>query len=226
MDMLAKLKKGLIVSCQARPGSPLRLPEVMAAMAKAAEVGGAAGIRANGPADISAIRAVTGLPIIGILKKEYPDSEVYITPTLEDARIVAAAGADILAMDCTDRPRPDGLSVAQAIRLYQRELRLPVMADTSTLQEGLQAAEAGADLVATTLSGYTPYSRQLATPDFELVAGLAERLSLPVIAEGRIASPEAARRALETGAYAVVVGTAITAVDWVTQQYARALKGL
>lgn len=226
MDMLAKLKKGLIVSCQARPGSPLRLPEVMAAMAKAAEVGGAAGIRANGPADISAIRAVTGLPIIGILKKEYPDSEVYITPTLEDARIVAAAGADILAMDCTDRPRPDGLSVAQAIRLYQRELRLPVMADTSTLQEGLQAAEAGADLVATTLSGYTPYSRQLATPDFELVAGLAERLSLPVIAEGRIASPEAACRALETGAYAVVVGTAITAVDWVTQQYARALKGL
>lgn len=226
MDIIGKLNQGLIVSCQARPGSPLRLPAVMAAMAKAAQAGGALGIRANGSEDISAIRAAVDLPIIGIFKNERPGFDVFITSTLQDACAVVAAGADIVAMDATLRTRPDGLTAAQAIRFYKQELKVPVMADISTLEEGLAAAEAGADLVATTLSGYTLYSQQQAEPDLALVSELAERITVPVIAEGRISSPQAARRALDCGAYAVVVGTAITAVDWVTSQYARAIKGL
>lgn len=224
MDNLRTLAKGLIVSCQAKPGSPLRHPQVMAAMAQAAEAGGAVGIRANGAEDIAAIRALVKLPIIGINKIDHAGYEVFITPTLAAARQVAAAGADIIAMDATLRPRPDGLSAAEAIRLYQKELGLPVMADISTLEEGLAAAEAGADIVATTLSGYTPYSPQQEPPDYTLIAELAARIRVPIIAEGRFASPAEARRALDLGALAVVVGTAITAVDWVTQRYVTALR--
>lgn len=224
MDSIGSLKKGLIVSCQAKPGSPLRDPRVMAAMAQAAQVGGAVGIRANGFEDIAAIRAAVTLPIIGIYKLKVAGCEVFITPTLESALEVKAAGADIIAVDATARSRPGGFSPADAIRLYKRETGLPVMADISTLEEGITAAEAGADLVATTLSGYTSYSRQLEGPDFELISELAARITTPIITEGRIASPEDARRALDNGAYAVVVGTAITAVDWVTSRYTSALK--
>lgn len=224
MDHLGTLPKGLIVSCQAKAGSPLRIPQVMAAMARAAEVGGAVGIRANGAEDIAAIRAVVQLPIIGIDKVVYPGYDVFITPNLEAARGVAKAGANIIALDATQRPRPDGLCVAEAIKLYKNELGLPVMADISTLAEGLAAAEAGADIVATTLSGYTPYSRQQESPDFLLIAELAARISTPIIAEGRLVTPEHACLALQLGAHAVVVGTAITAIDWVTQRFISALQ--
>lgn len=223
MGIIRNLPRGLVVSCQAKPGSPLRIPQVMAAMAQAAEVGGAVGIRANGVEDISAIRAVVRLPIIGILKQVHAGFDVFITPTLESAQQVLAAGADIIAMDATLRPRPDQLSTVEAIKLYKSELGVPVMADISTLEEGLAAADAGADILATTLSGYTPYSRQQAAPDFLLIAELAARIQTPIIAEGRLVSPEDARRALELGAHAVVIGTAITAVDWVTQRYVTAL---
>ena len=133
--------KGLIVSCQAKPGSPLRNPQVMAAMAQAAEVGGAIGIRANGAEDIAAIRALVKLPIIGINKVVHDGYDVFITPTLESARQVAQAGAEIIALDGTLRPRPDGLTAKEALQLYKKELGLPVMADISTLEEGLAAAE-------------------------------------------------------------------------------------
>lgn len=225
MGIIGTLHKGLIVSCQAKPGSPLRNAQVMAAMALAAEVGGAVGIRANGAEDIAAIRAMVALPIIGINKVSLDGFDVFITPTLESARQVVAAGADIIAMDATLRPRPGGMTVAQVIQLYKDELGLPVMADISTLEEGMAAAEAGADVVATTLSGYTPYSRQQDHPDFLLITELAARLKTPIIAEGRIANPEDARRALDEGAHAVVVGTAITAIDWVTKRYVAALHG-
>jgi len=223
MGVIGKLQQGLIVSCQAKPGSPLRSPLVMSAMAKAADLGGAAGVRANGADDIAAIRALTQLPIIGINKLEHPGCDVFITPDLEAARQVLAAGADIVAMDATLRSRPDHLSAADAIRLYKRELGVPVMADISTLEEGIAAAEAGADIVATTLSGYTPYSRQQEAPDFALIAELEASIQTPIIAEGRMATPEDARRALDLGAHAVVVGTAITAIDWVTRRYVAAL---
>jgi N-acylglucosamine-6-phosphate 2-epimerase len=223
MGIIGNLQKGLIVSCQAKPSSPLRNPQVMAAMAQAAELGGAVGIRANGAEDIAAIHNSVKLPIIGINKIVHTGFDVFITPMLESAQQVVAAGADILAMDATLRPRPDRLCVAQAIQLYKRELGVPIMADISTLEEGLAAAEAGADMVATTLSGYTPYSRQQDAPDFLLIAELAARLQTPIIAEGRLISPEDGRRALELGAHAVVIGTSITAVDWITQRYVTAL---
>jgi N-acylglucosamine-6-phosphate 2-epimerase len=223
--ILDGLKGGLIVSCQAQPGSPLRDSAIMVAMAKAAEVGGAVGIRANGPEDIAAIRAAVRLPIIGILKQDLRGFDVRITPTVEAAETVVAAGADILALDATQRPHPGGLPAGELIAACRRRFGLGVliMADVSTLAEGVAAAGAGADLVGTTLSGYTPYSRQLAGPDFELIAELAGALRVPVIAEGRIATPEDARRALELGACAVVVGAAITQPEAITRRFVAAL---
>ena len=225
MDIIGTLHKGLIVSCQAKTGSPLRNAQVMTAMALAAEMGGAVGIRANGAEDVAAIRSLVKLPIIGINKILIEGFDVFITPTLDSAKQVATAGANIIAMDATLRSRPDGMTTAQVIKLYQNELGLPVMADISTLEEGLAAVDAGADIVATTLSGYTSYSRQQEHPDFLLIGELAARIQTPIIAEGRIASPEDARRALDEGAHAVVVGTAITAIDWVTKRYVAALNG-
>jgi N-acylglucosamine-6-phosphate 2-epimerase len=216
---LRALRGGLIVSCQAQPGSPLRDVGIMVAMARAAAMAGAVGIRANGPEDVSAIHTAVRLPIIGIYKQDLPDFAVRITPTLAAARQIAAAGADILAVDATDRPHPDGLSGAQFIQACKREFGIPIMADISTVAEGIAAAKAGADIVSTTLSGYTPYSRQLNGPDFELIAELAAAVAVPVITEGRIATPADAQRALSLGAHAVVVGAAITRPEWITQRF-------
>lgn len=223
-DILTAIRGGLIVSCQAKPGSPLRSPEIMAAMARAASIGGARGIRANTPEDVAAIRAAVGLPLIGLWKQDIPGFDVYITPTLAAARAIAAAGADIVALDATLRPHPEGLDAAGLIKAVKGALRVLVMADISTLEEGIAAARAGADIVSTTLSGYTPYSPQIKGPDLELVVALSRAVSIPVIAEGRISTPAEARRALDLGAYAVVVGTAITAPDAITAHFVRALR--
>ncbi len=223
-DILAAIRGGLIVSCQAKPGSPLRSPEIMAAMARAASIGGAKGIRANTPQDVAAIRAAVGLPLIGLWKQDIPGFDVYITPTLAAAKAIAAAGADIVALDATLRPHPEGLDAAGLIKAVKGALRVLVMADISTLEEGIAAAHAGADVLSTTLSGYTPYSPQIKGPDLELVAALSRAVSIPVIAEGRISTPAEARRALDAGAYAVVVGTAITAPDAITAHFVHALR--
>ncbi len=220
-DVVVRLRGGLIVSCQALPHEPLHGAEIMARMAVAAWQGGAVGIRANTPADIRAIRERVPLPLIGLYKAG--DADVYITPTLEHARAVLEAGADIVALDATGRPRPDGRSLAEVIAALHGKYGAPVMADVSTLEEGMTAADLGADLVSTTLSGYTPYSPQQAGPDLALVAALAARLSVPVIAEGRIATPAQARAALEAGAFAVVVGAAITRPQWITTQFVAAM---
>jgi N-acylglucosamine-6-phosphate 2-epimerase len=222
MTLFEQLRGGLVVSCQAKEGSPLRDPHVLAALAQAAERGGAAGIRADGPAHIAAIRAAVALPIIGICKQDLAGTPVYITPTLESAESVVAAGAHLLAVQATAHPRLHGQSAAEFIQLCKATFKIPVMADISTLQEGIEAARAGADLIATTLAGYTPYSRQLDGPDFELIRELAANVSAPVVAEGRIATPADLRRAFDLGAHAVVVGTAITAVDWITRRFADA----
>lgn len=224
MNVWQRLQHGLVVSCQARPGSPLRNSMMMAAMAQAAEQAGAVGIRANGPADIAAIRAAVQLPIIGLYKQELPRTDVYITPTFEAAREVMAAGADLVALDATDRLRPGGVTAAEMIQYCRAELKAPVMADISTLAEGIAAAEAGAELVATTLVGYTPASRHLSPPDFELISALVKSVPVPVVVEGHIATPEQARRALELGAYAVVVGAAITQPDWITRRFVEGLQ--
>jgi N-acylglucosamine-6-phosphate 2-epimerase len=180
----------------------------MALMAQAAEAGGAGAIRANGPDDIAAIRAVTSLPIIGLHKLGDP-AGVFITPTYDAAVAVVAAGADLVALDGTLRPRPDGQRLDEQIFRIHDELGVPVLADVDTLDAGLAARAAGADLVATTLSGYTT-GRTPTGPDVDLVAQLAAKLDCPIIAEGRIRTSEDIRAVCAAGAYAVVVGTAIT----------------
>ena len=221
---MEQLKGGLIVSCQAPPQTPLGQPMVLAAMAEAAARGGAVGIRANLPQNIRAIRELVRVPVIGIYKHDLLDYPVYITPTFEHARAVVAAGADIVAIDATARERPEPLP--QLIRRIHEELQALVMADISTLEEGVAAAELGADLIATTLSGYTPYTQERCAlgADIALVEQLAQRISAPVVCEGRISSPQDARRALEAGAWAVVVGTAITAIDMVTARFVQGMR--
>jgi len=221
---VAKLRHRLIVSCQARADNPLHGPRFMAAMAKAAEKGGAGGIRANGVEDIRAIRAVTELPILGIDKQLDPQGNLIITPDLESARRIVEAGADLVALSCAFYQRPDLPCLHTLIRDIQDGLGVPVMADCSTLEEGLWAAEAGADVVASTLSGYTPATQGLHQgPDLELVAFLARQTEVPVIAEGRIWTPQEARAAFEAGAFAVVVGTAITNPTEITRRFVGSL---
>ncbi|TDW71259.1 N-acetylmannosamine-6-phosphate 2-epimerase [Kribbella pratensis] len=198
----------LVVSCQAGPENPIHGPAAMALMAQAAEAGGAGAIRANGPDDIAAIRAVTDLPIVGLHKLGDP-AGVFITPTYESAAGVVAAGADLVALDATLRPRPDGQRLDQQIARIHDELGVPVMADVDSLDAGLAAQDAGADFVATTLSGYTD-GRTPTGPDIDLVRQLAARLACPIVAEGRIRTPDDIRAVCDAGAYAVVVGTAIT----------------
>lgn len=227
-NVIGSLKHGLIVSCQITgraglpdPENPLKGSTLMAILAQAAVQGGAAGIRADGGEDIRAIRKVVEVPIVGIKKMDIPGFEVRITPTLEAAREVVESGADIVALDVTKRPHPNGLSGLELMRKVKKELGIPIMADISVLEEGIAAAEAGADLVGTTLAGYTPYTRSTDGPDLELVAQLSEKIEVPVIAEGRISSPEQARLALEAGAYAVCVGAMIINPKRIVEAYVR-----
>ncbi|MFI0899033.1 N-acetylmannosamine-6-phosphate 2-epimerase [Streptomyces sp. NPDC020983] len=213
----------LVVSCQALPGEPLHGPVHMSAMARSAVMGGAAAVRVNGPEDVAAVRGAVRVPVIGLWKDG--EEGVYITPTLRHALAVAEAGADIVALDATGRPRGDGLDIAATFAALHAAGVL-VMADVSTLDEGLAAAAAGADLVATTLSGYTgtgaPRSAA-AGPDLDLVASLAARTGTPVAAEGRITTPEQAAAVLAAGAHCVVVGGAITRPADLTRRFVTAL---
>ncbi|MGD9156625.1 MAG: N-acetylmannosamine-6-phosphate 2-epimerase [Bacillota bacterium] len=210
MAELNNLKGGIIVSCQARNGDPLNKPEIMAAMAQSVEMEGVVGIRANGEANIKAIRSVTKLPIIGINKIWSAGSSVYITPSPEAARTIVNAGADIVALDATLRERPGGVSLKLLIDYIHEKLRKMVMADISTFEEGSNAAKLGVDLVATTLSGYTSYSRQSDKVDLELVQKLTANLKVPVIAEGKIVESQEVKACFAAGAFAVVIGKAIT----------------
>lgn len=202
-------QSGLVVSCQARADNPLHGPQFMGAMALAARDGGAVAIRANGPDDIRAVKAA-GLPVIGIHKVFSDRFPVYITPDFAAAEAIVAAGAEVVALDCTQRPR-DGEPVSVLVRRIRDELGAEVFADVSTLEEGLQAADFGAHYVATTLSGYTEATQpRPKEPDLALLGQLASRLSIPVIAEGRYNTPALVRQAFDAGAHAVVVGTMIT----------------
>lgn len=225
--LIEHLRGGLIVSCQALPDEPLFGAHFMVAMARAAAAGGAVAIRANGPDDIAAIRAAVELPIIGLFKEDIPGCEVRITPSVAHAEKIVKMGADVIAIDATYRARPSNVSVKQMIDHIHETLGTPILADISTLEEGLTAIESGADFVATTLSGYTAYSSSQLGPDFVLLEQLVTQLKplgIPVIAEGRISMPQEAARALALGAHAVVVGSAITRPQWITAQFARALK--
>lgn len=216
------LVRGIIVSCQAREDNPLHGPVHMAAMARAAEQGGAVGVRVNGPADIRAVKEAVALPVVGIYKRWRDREDVYITPDVASARAVAEAGADVVALDATDRPHPEG-TAAELIRAVKRELGLPVLADVATMEEGIRAAKAGADFVATTLAGYTSYTRRTDDPDLKLLAELVHAVDVPVIAEGRFWHPEQVERAFSLGAFAVVIGTAITNPRDITRRFTRAV---
>lgn len=275
--IIERLRGGLIVSCQARGDNPLAGSAYMLAMARAAVLGGAVGVRVEGPEDIRAVTRVLSVPVIGLYKVFYPGSDVYITPTLREVELVLACGAHIVALDATCRSRPagrlpivseaeaagasvasasntagtTGVSVAgaasmanttgasvagasstanitgaaelrQALNLIHAAGRL-AMADISTLDEALTAESLGFDLVSTTMSGYTPYSTQSAAPDLALVRAAASKCRVPVIAEGRYSEPAAATKALQAGAWAVTVGTAITNPTQITRRFVAAL---
>jgi putative N-acetylmannosamine-6-phosphate epimerase len=220
---LEKFAGGLIVSCQAKEGEPLYKPYIMGAMAQAAESGGAVGIRTDGPKIIKAVRENTRLPIIGSYKIWNKKTEVYVTPTFDSAEQIVKSGADIVGIDATPRPRGNNTGIAELIKRIKNELKVAVMADVSVLEEGCAAAEAGADFITTALAGYTSYSRQIPGIDFKLLEDLVKDLDVPIIAEGRIYTPGNAYRALELGAFAVIVGTAITNPKWITEKFVESM---
>lgn len=223
-DIIYLLRNGLIVSCQALDGNPLKGSNYMAAMALAAELGGAVGIRANGTDDIRAIKNLVSIPVIGINKTNPSINNIYITPTYKEAEEIAVAGADIIALDGTSRERPDGVILKELIERIHFELHLPVMADVSTFEEGLEAWKSGADMVATTLSGFTNYSPKFKLPDFKLVQRLSVELPIPVIAEGRITSPEHLKKVFRLGAYAAVIGKMITNPMFITKKFVNTIQ--
>lgn len=219
--MLDIIKGGLVVSCQALEDEPLFSSFIMGRMALAAKQGGAKAIRAQGVSDIIEIKKVTELPIIGLIKRCYDKSEIYITATMREVKeLVESKCCDMIALDLTNRKRPNGENVKDLID-YIKSNNILVMADISTYEEGIEAERLGASCISTTLSGYTNYSKQEKGPDLQLVKSLSEILKIPVIAEGRIHSPEDLRKAYEMGAYSVVVGGAITRPKEITERFVR-----
>lgn len=213
------LNKGLIVSCQAPVDSPLHQPMVIAAMAQAAVNNGAVGVRIDTPAHISAVRERVTVPIIGLWKQVIAGYDVYITPQFHHAAAVVFEGADIIAIDATKRNRPGGETITDIISRIHQELGKPVMADVDTIETAIAACQAGADIVGTTLFGYTNATQHLSPPGWELLTQMVQKLDVPAICEGGISSPQMARRAIDLGAYAVVVGTAITGIDSLVKAY-------
>lgn len=224
LERIQALRKGLIVSCQAPVDSPLHDSVVIAAMAQASVNQGAVGVRIDTPAHIQAVRqqCPTTL-IIGLWKQQLPGCEVYITPQFHHAEAIASAGADIIAIDATLRERPEGETVEALIARIHEELGKLVMADVDTLESAIAAQQLGADIVGTTLYGYTTQTKHLSPPGFDLLSQMVEQLDIPVICEGGIASPQMAQKALKLGADAVVVGTAITGIDLQVKAYQKAL---
>lgn len=217
-DLLTRLARGLIVSCQPVPGSAMDKPEIVAAMACAALDGGAVALRIEGISNIEAVRRATDAPVIGIIKRDLPDSDVRITPWLEDVDALSAAGADIIAFDVTQRFRPVPVEA-----LYQRarEAGCLTMADASCLEDGLLAQKLGCDFIGTTLSGYTQ-TPVPETPDIALVRALAQA-GCRVIAEGRYNSPALAAEVMAAGAYAVTVGSAVTRIEHICGWFCEAI---
>lgn len=224
-----QIRHGLIVSCQALENEPLYTKEggIMPLMAKAAAMSGAVGIRANTVRDITQIKAVVDLPVIGIIKKDYPGTPMYITVTMREVDELVACGVDILAVQGTSALRPDGETSPDFIRRIKA--RYPgqlVMADIATDEEAMACAQAGADFVGTTMRGYTPETRGIDETDFDFIARLAAHCPAKVIAEGHIHYPEQARRALQAGAFALVVGGAITRPAEITARFTAAIGDL
>jgi len=221
-DFIIQVKNQLIASCQALPDEPLFGSEIMTRMARAAQQGGARALRANTPVDIKAIKQEIDLPLIGIYKENIKGYNVYITPTIDHALAVADAGAEIIAIDATNQPRPSG-DLGDFIKEIHDQTGCLVMADISTYEEGVEAERLGADLVSTTLSGYTHYSQQLNGPDLELITKLSKTCTIPVIGEGKYHTPDQVIEALDRGATSVVVGGAISRPQQITARFVKAI---
>lgn len=219
---LAALEGGLVVSCQAPPGSPLRSPRIMLAMAQGAAIGGAVAVRANGPDDVAPMIEALDIPVLGLFKVEYPDSPVFITPTMVEVDAMLSTGCELIALDATARPRPADATLADLVGRIHDAGAL-AFGDLASLDDLAPALEAGIDAVGTTLSGYTSSQPPPPTPDFDLVSIFAERSPVPVFAEGRYATPDDVRRARQLGADFVVVGTAITEPMALTRRFAAAV---
>jgi N-acylglucosamine-6-phosphate 2-epimerase len=220
-EIISKLKNGLIVSCQADGEEPFNRPELLAKFAQSAEMGGAVGIRAQGAENIKAIRAITSLPIIGIKEGAFETGWICITPDFKDVEELLTAGADIIGLDVTTRKRPNGMDGVEFFDEVRERFQVPLMADISSFGEGIRAAEMGANIVSTTLVGFTQYTEKYLTdqPDFDLIEQLSRAVKVPVISEGRVWSPYDAKESLRRGAFAVVVGSAITRPHVMTKKF-------
>ncbi|MGN0314315.1 MAG: N-acetylmannosamine-6-phosphate 2-epimerase [Fusicatenibacter sp.] len=228
-ERIRSLKGRLIVSCQALPEEPLHSSFIMGRMAVAARQGGAAGIRANTAEDIREIQKETHLPVIGIVKHNYPDSGVYITPTMREIEELMSVKPEIIAMDATGAMRPKGVSLAEFFsQVKEKYPDQKLMADCSTIAEALLADQLGFDFIGTTMVGYTPQSQgnRIEKDDFAILREILCSVKHPVIAEGNINTPEKAKRVIELGAYAVVVGSSITRPQLITREYAKAIEEL
>ncbi len=231
-EKIEKLQGGLIVSCQALPEEPLHSSFIMGRMALAAYQGGAVGIRSNSPEDIAEIRKNVDLPIIGIVKRHYPDSEVFITASMKEVdELMQVApeiiAPDIIAFDARDGLRPNGQTMAEFIaEIRAKYPDVLLMADCATLNEMRIADDLDCDFIGTTLVGYTPESKgmKIEDNDFALIREAVKTLKHPIIAEGNINTPEKVKRVLDIGVYTVVVGSAITRPKWITEQFVNAIK--
>ncbi len=225
--MRLPIPNGLIVSCQALYNEPLHYPGYMTMMAKAVVEGGAQGIRANGIPDVVDIKKhFPDLPLIGLIKRDYAGYEPYITATLKEVEQLAATAVDVIAVDLTNRPRPGFQTPEAFLRQIKSMTDIPIMADISCYEEGVAAYQNGADYISTTLVGYTEYTLGKNEPDYALIEKLAAEVGVPVVAEGHINQPHEARRCLDCGAYAVVVGSAITRPQYITKKFADAVQSV
>lgn len=219
-QILKQLQHGLIVSCQALSTEPLYSSFIMGRMALAAFQGGAVGIRANSPSDIAEIKKTVDIPVIGLYKVNYSDSEIYITPTMKEIDALVEVGPEIIALDATGRMHPGNETLdrlfCRAKGKYPDQI---FMADTSCYEEGLKAKKLGFDIVGTTMSGYTEYTKEAEFPNFELIKRYVDSLDIPIIAEGGIWTPEQLKEALDLGVWAAVVGTAITRPKDITERF-------
>jgi N-acylglucosamine-6-phosphate 2-epimerase len=223
---LDAIRGRLIVSCQASEGDPLDNLDTLTRIATSVLRGGAGGLRAEGVPRIAAFRAITQLPIIGLIKTYDANGDVYITPDFHSAKAVSDAGADIIALDCTAHRLTATEPWPELIRRIHTELNRPVLADIATLEDALAAERAGADAVATTLYGYTTETANIRTVPWSLIQSLVAHLTVPVLVEGHITDPQDARRALDMGATAVVVGSAITRPGTITARFVEATQNL
>ena len=223
---IENLKGKLIVSCQALPHEPLHSSFIMGRMALAAKEGGAYGIRANTKEDIQEIRHNVDLPVIGIVKRDYADSEVYITPTMKEVDELMEAGPEIIALDATGRLRPEGVALKDFFRQVKEKYPDQLwMADCSTVEEALHADKLGFDFIGTTMVGYTRQSEgdRIEEDDFRILREIIAKAKHKVIAEGNVNTPQKVKRVIELGAYSVVVGSAITRPQLITREFAEVL---